>query len=226
MSFHLSYVKEKSSNALQQLEGLSPPDRVLAVAQAGFVDAARKLAEGADMMARALPGNVGYALDAGAAKITEASNIDNLRPHIEAFARAYLGTRAANDTTSRLPSVFDRLSAAFAIAAILQIQEDTSRSVLRSILDQAGTSSLGFRVNPWQPGVVVLSVEDGSPAKQAGLRKDDVLLGTSNGKWTFRNFWDISVFWAVQPIGENFKLDILRDHRTLQVTTALRRTGG
>ncbi|MBM3332941.1 hypothetical protein FJY68_14035 [candidate division WOR-3 bacterium] len=224
LSFHLSFVQEKASRARKQLEALSPPDHALAVAQAGVADAARDLAEGADMMARALPGNVGYALDAGAAKIAEASRIDNLMPHIEAFARAYVVTpRAANDTTTRLPSAFDKLPAAFAIAAIRQMRDDSSRVVPHGIMDRAAASSLGFDTDPWQPGIMVLAVADGSPAKQAGIRKGDVLLGASNGKWEFRNLWDLYRFKASQPIGESFMLDVVRDNRTFQVPTALRR---
>jgi len=64
-------------------------------------------------------------------------------------------------------------------------------------------------------GALVVSVENGSPAQKAGLRKDDVVVG-ANGR-VVRNSADVRNRIGLTPVGEEVDLKVIRDGQPVQI---------
>jgi len=125
---------------------------------------------------------------------------------------------------SRLPRVFDSLPALLAVSAATVVSELEPAAAGTASLAAGRQSTLGFLFYLNEPGIVVDSVVEGSPAQKAGLRRNDMVAG-ANDTLRFGNYWDYAMFKAAQSPGVPFTLDVLREGRPLRLNACLASLG-
>jgi S1-C subfamily serine protease len=222
MQIELLRAKEKMLSAKNRLDRLPAPEPSLGRVREAFLDAAQKVADGYDMSARGIASNSSCATNAGFAQFEAALDdvFDLVGGPVALLARAYLDDgRTPGDTATRLPLAFDELPAAF-VPAIVYSLKDPALSRLRDIMKAAFVKQFGLAISKYQPGVVVESTLTGTPARRAGLQRDDVILYVSD-KLPIRNSWDWWTFQARQPVGTAFSVYILRAGRPVQLSGTL-----
>lgn len=95
----------------------------------------------------------------------------------------------------------------------------TRGSIGVSFQEELGTNPITLKSLGAQNGVVIESVEPGSPAEKAGLKGGDVIT-TVNGK-TVKTGNDLVNPIANAPIGSKVKLNYVRDHQQKEVTATV-----
>lgn len=64
-------------------------------------------------------------------------------------------------------------------------------------------------------GALITNIESGSPADKAGLKKEDIILEFDGKK--IENMKDLPLIVAKTPVGEEVKVNILRDGKTMEM---------
>jgi S1-C subfamily serine protease len=117
---------------------------------------------------------------------------------------------------NKVKTIADRLMSGRAFRKAYLGIVANSVAIPREIQEQTGLDQ--------QSGVMIFSVERGSPAKNAGLAMGDVIVGF-NGK-SVTSFYDLPRLLAEDVIGKETKLTIIRREKLLELNVTLTAHGG
>jgi len=121
---------------------------------------------------------------------------------------AYVWSRGIAIPANKVKTVTERLLRGGQIKrAYLGIVSNTV-AIPQELADQAGIEQ--------ETGVMVFSVERGSPARKAGLTMGDVIV-KFNGK-PVTNFYDLPAMLMEDAIGKEMKIEILREEKLATLT--------
>jgi serine protease Do len=129
---------------------------------------------------------------------------------------AYVWSRGIAIPVNKVKTIADRLMSGRAFRKAYLGIVANSVAIPREIQEQTGLDQ--------QSGVMIFSVERGSPAKNAGLAMGDVIVGF-NGK-TVTNFYDLPRLLAEDVIGKETKLTIIRREKLLELNVIPTAHGG
>ena len=121
---------------------------------------------------------------------------------------AYVWSRGIAIPVNKVKTIADRLMSGLVIKKAYLGIVANSVAIPREITDQTGLEQ--------NSGVMVFSVEPGSPAKKTGLAMGDVIVGF-NGK-TVTNFYDLPRLLAEDVIGKETNLTIIRREKLLDLS--------
>jgi S1-C subfamily serine protease len=121
---------------------------------------------------------------------------------------AYVWSRGIAIPSNKVKAITDRLMQGGELRrAYLGIVSNTV-AIPPEIAEQAGLQQ--------ETGVMVFSVERGSPARKAGLSMGDVIVAF-NGK-AVTSFYDLPAMLTDEVIGRETKIDILREEKLVRLT--------
>ena len=129
---------------------------------------------------------------------------------------AYVWSRGIAIPVNKVKTIVDRLMSGRAIKKAYLGIIANSVAIPREIAEQTGLEQ--------DSGVMVFSVERGSPAKDAGLAMGDVIVGF-NGK-PVTSFYDLPRLLAEDVIGKGTTLTIIRREKLLELTITPTESGG
>jgi serine protease Do len=129
---------------------------------------------------------------------------------------AYVWSRGIAIPVNKVKTIADRLMTGRAFRKAYLGIVANSVAIPREIQEQTGLDQ--------QSGVMIFSVERGSPAKNAGLAMGDVIVGF-NGK-TVTSFYDLPRLLAEDVIGKETKLTIIRREKLLEINVTPTAHGG
>ena len=121
---------------------------------------------------------------------------------------AYVWSRGIAIPVNKVKTIADRLLSGRTIKKAYLGIVANSVAIPSEIAEQTGIDQ--------DSGVMIFSVERGSPAKKAGLAMGDVIVGF-NGK-TVTDFYDLPRRLAEDVIGKETKLTIIRGEKLLELT--------
>ena len=116
------------------------------------------------------------------------------------------------------------LLAAFPAAAqnrsIIQIQNNSGDAFLGISMEDVTASNMSEYKLKDEKGVIVRSVQDGSPAEEAGFRENDVILEFAGQPvWSTRQF---SRLVSETPVGRRVAITVSRDGKPVNLSATLR----
>jgi S1-C subfamily serine protease len=129
---------------------------------------------------------------------------------------AYVWSRGIAIPVNKVKTIADRLMSGREIKKAYLGIIANSVAIPREIAEQTGIDQ--------DSGVMIFSVERGSPAKDAGLAMGDVIVGF-NGK-PVTSFYDLPRLLAEDVIGKETKLTIIRREKLLELNIAPTESGG
>ena len=129
---------------------------------------------------------------------------------------AYVWSRGIAIPVNKVKAIADRLMSGRAIKKAYLGIIANSVAIPSEIAEQTGLEQ--------DSGVMVFSVERGSPAKNAGLAMGDVIVGF-NGK-PVTDFYDLPRLLAVDVIGKETRLAIIGREKLLELTINPTESGG
>lgn len=120
---------------------------------------------------------------------------------------AYVWSRGIAIPVNKVKAIVDRLTSGRAIRKAYLGIVANSVAIPREIADQAGLDQ--------SSGVMIFSVQRGSPAKKAGLTMGDVIVGFDGKNVT--NFYDLPRLLVEDVIDRETKITIIRRERLLEL---------
>jgi S1-C subfamily serine protease len=129
---------------------------------------------------------------------------------------AYVWSRGIAIPVNKVKTIADRLMSGREIQKAYLGIIANSVAIPREIAEQTGIDQ--------DSGVMIFSVERGSPAKDAGLAMGDVIVGF-NGK-PVTSFYDLPRLLAEDVIGKETKLTIIRREKLLELSVTPTESGG
>lgn len=120
---------------------------------------------------------------------------------------AYVWSRGIAIPVDKVKAIVDRLTSGRVIRKAYLGIVANSVAIPREITEQIGLDQ--------DSGVMIFSVERGSPAKKAGLTMGDVVVGF-NGKNVI-NFYDLPTLLAEDVIGKQVRITIIRREKLLEL---------
>jgi len=120
---------------------------------------------------------------------------------------AYVWSRGIAIPVNKVRVIVDRLNSGRVIRKAYLGIVANSVAIPREITEQIGLDQ--------DSGVMIFSVERGSPAKKAGLTMGDVVVGF-NGK-NVTNFYDLPTLLAEDVIGKQVRIMIIRREKLLEL---------